>query len=127
MKKFMFLLTFQILYRYFKVISSQRKNLDIPQINHHNSSLYIYVPTSPFEVYENSIDICNESADLLDCVYLKDIKKEIGMSWDTAFIVLIKHVKDNLFIVPIMRNQEDLQDDMVSSHIIFTGEYFNIR
>lgn len=129
MKKFVFiLLQFQILFAFFKYSFSIHKSLDFPPFDHtHDSNLYIYVPIDPMKVYENSIDIYDENANLLDRRNLKDLRKAIGISWDdSAFLLLIKHVKDNIFILPIVRNQKNIQDDMVSLYIIFMDDYFNI-
>lgn len=128
MKFVFFLVAFKILFEISKCSTSQLKNLDSPQnLNTIYSEVYTFIPMFPYNISENSIQIYDENALILDQLHVKDLKEHIGISWDSAHIFSIKHIKDNIFIVPIINDDTGDLDDMDSVHYIFIDDYFKIK
>lgn len=123
-----YILIFQVFYGLAKCNISQINSLDFSQQEENfNTDIYLYIPFNSFQIYENSLGIYNENGILLDHLNVKTLKEKLGLQWDQAFLLTIKHVKDNIFVLPLIQYSKYVQDGTASVYYIFIDEYFKFR
>lgn len=95
--------------------------------NFKDAYLYYYIPLQPVGIYENSILVYNENAEIMDCLNQRDIDYQIDHFVNISYTVSIKYVAQDLFVV----NYSDITDSVLVAENpikwIFFDEYFRYR
>lgn len=95
--------------------------------NSKNDHIYFYIPIYSIGVYQNSIGIYNEKAELLDCLNMSDFRDEMSLIWENPSFLVIKHIKDNLYLINYLQDDIFQSVSLDISHWVIIDDYFNIK
>lgn len=92
-----------------------------------NEFIYILIPIYPVGVYQNSICLYNEMAELLDCYNMSNFKDEMSIPWDSPSFLAMKYISDDLYLINYVQDDVYFSVSDNSAHWIIIDEYFNIK